>query len=318
MHRPLRTASLLLTLSIGCSSAEPDRQQSPITEPQSQSCTEALGLFAGANAYADEEHPCHAWVGRTFGRAAQSGEMSAALWSLDTEATTGLAVSAVHTLGEGWFAPAGQAAAMAIVNPAEQFGIARIRFADDEAAEPRATIAPMFPVFNPAIPADQTGDNLTKILPRHDFFVVATDGMLAPQPGPLEAAPPEVDDPDGISRAQPTYADAEPGERVLVLGYPREGELGGKLAAGVGRVLTGDEIAEAMQRLQEAGDEEALIAHDPKVERIILGHAAVGMSGGAAFDADGRLVGILVRASTELESEQYVRLVTMDHVTAEL
>ena len=63
---------------------------------------------------------------------------------------------------------------------------------------------------------------------------------------------------------------------------------------------------------------EGAIAYDAEVEVIIEGAAAAGMSGGPVVDADGRLVGVLVRASGELDGFQYVRAVRMTHIASEL
>jgi hypothetical protein len=49
---------------------------------------------------------------------------------------------------------------------------------------------------------------------------------------------------------------------------------------------------------------------------FIEGSAITGMSGGGAFDTDGRVVGILVRASTEHPTRQFVRAVRMSYVVA--
>lgn len=78
-------------------------------------------------------------------------------------------------------------------------------------------------------------------------------------------------------------------------------------------------MEEAQLALRDAGDEEGTLAYDPEVEIFVEGQAVAGMSGGAAFDVEGRLVGILVRASTaDLGGPSYVRAVRMTFVTAEL
>ena len=59
-------------------------------------------------------------------------------------------------------------------------------------------------------------------------------------------------------------------------------------------------------------------AYDPEVEMIIEGCAVVGMSGGGVYNREGQQVGILVRASNELDGKQYVRAVRMTFVVDSL
>jgi hypothetical protein len=98
------------------------------------------------------------------------------------------------------------------------------------------------------------------------------------------------------------------------MGYPREGDFAGMLAACIGRVLSDSEAEAAIEELAALGDEEGGIAYDPEVEMIIEGYSVVGMSGGGVFDRGGSLVGVLERASYEYDGKQYVRVVRMTFV----
>jgi hypothetical protein len=278
-----------------------------------------------ATPLAEPGHDCHDWLEITHGRVPQSGFMSAAVWSLRTEATTGLMVSAVHTLAEGWIVPGGQPAPAELRDPAEDPGTVRIRHATPGGGAPSEGLSPMFLLWTPAIPAEETGDRMTRITPRHDFFLAVLDsqqlevyGGLAPIPEPLRHEPPPIHDPAGLTTTEPTYAEARPGELVLVMGYPQGGPTAGLLSASVGRVLDDDEAEAAIAALAAAGDEEGGIPYDPEVELLVEGEARPGMSGGGVFDRDGRLLGILVRASTDLPSTQYIRVVRMTFVVGQL
>jgi hypothetical protein len=85
----------------------------------------------------------------------------------------------------------------------------------------------------------------------------------------------------------------------------------------VGQVLDDTQAAAAVEELAAAGDEEGSIAYDPEVEVFIEGEAAEGMSGGGAFDRNGRLVGILVRAG-KTPTRTFVRAVRLSHLLDEL
>lgn len=122
-------------------------------------------------------------------------------------------------------------------------------------------------------------------------------------------------DPTAATTTDPTWADAVEGDFVLLLGYP---QTTGELTASVGRVLSDYEAEQAVAALADMGDPEGGVAYDPEAEMIIRGEAIAGMSGGAAVDLEGRLVGILVRATDVHDGEQYVRAVRMSWVVARL
>jgi hypothetical protein len=126
-------------------------------------------------------------------------------------------------------------------------------------------------------------------------------------PEPLKNETPNIIDPAGLTTFNPTYADAIPGESVLLMGYPQNEEYEGKLAASVGRILSDEEAEDVINELSEIGDEEGGISYDSDAEVIIEGHAVVGMSGGGVYNQDGQQVGVLVRTSSVVNGRQYVR-----------
>ena len=74
----------------------------------------------------------------------------------------------------------------------------------------------------------------------------------------------------------------------------------------------------AIATLAALGDSEGEIAYEPDVEMVIEGAAVAGMSGGPVVDREGRLVGVLVRATATPDGEHYARAVRLTWIAAEL
>lgn len=326
----LATGCLVVAAATGCGQAPegkapPSPSSKPSTPPLPADCRAPQGVFSAAATLAASDHDCAPWVELTAGRVLRSGRMSGVVWTTQNEANVGLLLSAVHTLGEGWFAKAGAAAPLTLKDPGAASGVVRLELTS-AAAEPSSVRAPFFMMFNPAIPAEETGDKLRRIRPRHDFFLAAMDGQrfemgtdgthLGFVAVPLQATPPQLSDPGGMLTAP--HRDAAPGDRVLMVGYPHLGPHAGSLAASVGVVLDAAQVETAMGELRAAGDEEGELAYDPEVEHIVRGAAVAGMSGGGVFDAEGHLIGVLVRGSTETKPPGYVRFVRLPFIAGQL
>ena len=280
-------------------------------------------LFPVTDALSDQDHPYHEWVYSLQGRVVKNSHMSASVWSLRPEAGTALIVSAIHTLGEGYLGPGGSMIEERLTDPSEQIGATRIYLVkEDGSLDSLASV--LFILYNPEVPADQSGNYLRDIIPRHDFFVGVIDSqkvVMEPFPSapePLKHEPPIIFDPMEVTATAPTYAGVTPGESVILMGYPQAEEFEGGLAASLGRVLSDSEAEDAIKELSESGDEEGGVAYDPEVEMIVEGYAVVGMSGGGVYNREGQQVGILVRASNELDGKQYVRAVRMTFVVDSL
>ena len=287
-------------------------------------CQPVTPLFSVVEAISDQDNPCREWIYKLQGRVAKNSNQSASIWSLNTEAGTALVVSALHTLGEGWLGPGGTLIEEQLRDPNEKPGATRIFLVKGEDGSVDSLASVLFILYNPEIPPDQSGNHLLDVLPRHDFFVGVIDSqkvVMEPLPGtpaPLKHEPPVVFDPSDLTTVAPTYADVNPGDAVVLMGYPMVDDFAGMLAASIGRVLNDTEAEEAIKELEVLGDEEGGIAYDPEVEMIIEGHSVLGMSGGGVYDRAGRQVGILVRASYEYDGKQYIRAVRMTFVIASL
>jgi hypothetical protein len=303
-------------------------------------CDEALGLFSVQAVLENPEHDCNAWIGPQYGRVAKDSIGTAAIWSRSNDFGLGLLLGASHTLGEGWFGDGDISAE--IVDPSEQGGVARLQLTPIDGSMPVSDLSPLFDFFHPEIPSSESGGGLLDIRPRHDFYLAVVDsqifesGPMAPVVDPLTFEPlplpisPVVDpltfeplplfDPTGVTETDPIIAVPAAGDQLMIMGYPRDGEYADEMAGSVARVLSDGEALAAIDELASAGDEEGGIAYDAEAEMILRGEAVVGMSGSSAFDRNGNIVGVVVRASdpTNLDGVQYIRAVRAAFVASAL
>ncbi len=285
------------------------------------SCDRITAVFLVADLADRPATDCATWIDRSSGRAVLGSVGSASVWSRSTGHGTALIVGAVHTLGEGWFGPGGTAVEETVWDPAAQVGVLRLHLMlpDGSGTDPLAS--PLFMLFNPAIAADRNGNRMQDVLPGEDFYIGVTDSQKydvsgpVPQPEPIVHGPVPIYDPSEATSTAPTFAEAEAGALVLLLGFPNETR---ELTAAVGRVMTEREASAAVVELGGRDDPEGRIPHDADVEMFIEGAALAGMSGGPVVDQEGRIVGVMVRATDEHNGVQYVRAVRLTHVISQL
>jgi hypothetical protein len=168
---------------------------------------------------------------------------------------------------------------------------------------------------------------LVNIIPADDFVVGTFNGAPIEVVGHIGVLPSstvsdqklDLHDPRALATAQPPWADAKPGTQALVLGFPRDlpdQAFGGELVASVGEIL---DDARAKDMLSRADADEAEIPYDPAVELVVAARASAGMSGGGAFDADGRYLGISVRGTlAPVDGKYLVRIVRATYVMKQL
>lgn len=288
------------------------------TGPTADGCEGPLSLRSVRDAAEDVDATCHDWLENVRGRVAHNGGASMAMWSLRTESSVGLFVSANHVLGNGWY-PDPTLRQLSLRN---QDGIGRLSFPSATGGfDENVGLSPMYELFNPAIPAGQTAENL---LPRHDYYVAVVDGqvleegLLAPSFEPLTETAPAVYDPTMATLQDATWAEPMDNDDVLLLGYP-QAEFPDDGGFAIGVVLSDDAAIAAVKELAAAGDSEGDIAYDPQAEFLVRGTARSGMSGGGAFDRDGRLLGVLVRASeAQIDGVEITRVVRMSWIVSGL
>ncbi len=287
-----------------------------------------------AEALSNDDDPCRGWVARVYGRvlrtfSEQGGRGSSVLWSTDTDAGSGVLVTAAHVMTPCIpmlaDADAGSVCRAGAVDPGTAEADVAERLAEPGTGIPRSEWSPAFPMVFPELRPGEPWD--APLPPARDFSVYAIDDQLLPafsdqprpQAEPLGSSPPPVDDPADLLSGPDGWAPAVPGGVVLLVGYPERtpsplGSDGRRMEYGVGIVSTDDEARAALADLAAAGDEEGAIPYDPEVEMLVRGTALPGMSGGGVFDERGALVGIMVRASTAPDVPRVVRAVRTTYV----
>lgn len=269
-----------------------------------------VDTIADADACADR-------VDAVRGRVGRQSVGSFVLWSRRTEGEQALVASALHTLGAGWYGPVGTEITAAL-EPPQDIGVLRLQVPPADGALSFDALSPLYDLYHPDVPAVQHTQDMADILPRHDLFVGLTDPQRLPNldpfptPEPLQPGPVPLYDPLDATTSEPTFSAAEAGSTALIIGFPSEGPPDG--AFSLGTILDDAEALAAIEELAAAGDEEGSIPYDAEVEMLVVSHAEVGMSGGGAFDDQGRWIGVLVRASTTDGVGPYTRVVRATHI----
>jgi hypothetical protein len=312
-------AQLCLLASLATASCGPSDGQ-----PSPSACDLDRGLMPVDEVLDDAEDDCREWVEMLHGRAVRvdRGGGSGSIWSRRTEHGTALMTTAAHVLSPCWAAP-GSECLETFHDPKLVTPEAGIRLASIGGGTPMSFWSAHFALYNPSTPAGEL--QAAEGRPRYDMAVYAVDSQvfeawgtgLGIEPEPIIDALLPLHDPEQLTLATPTWASANPGAAVLLLGYPALEDYDPRarqLHASVGRVLGDDEAEQAIEALRMAGDEEGNIPYDREAEFLFEGHALPGMSGGGVFDEDGLQIGIAVRASFAEIGVQYVRAVRMSYL----
>jgi hypothetical protein len=302
----------------------------PTVEPDSSTgepavCEESTELAWVPDALVTPGHPCRAWLDVTHGRVGQVGTASASVWTRRTFFGTGILLSAAHLLGEGAFGDAGTDIPARLEDPTLAMGELGAVFPEfDGSALMRDTYSPTFTLYNPAIPAAESGNGLADILPRNDFYMKVIDGQslpidMRPPPmaEPLAEAPMFLYDPDDHTVEPPTVGIVGAGALVVLHGIPSQGEFAGMVVYSVGHVLDSAEAEAAIGELAGAGDPAGTAPYDAEAEFVVAAVTEEGMSGGAVFDEGGIHVGMLGRRSTTPDAN-YIRATRSTFIVEQL
>lgn len=174
-----------------------------------------------------------------------------------------------------------------------------------------------FGLYHPLI---QSGSTNTTILPKDDFYLGIIDNQriidngLGNYPNFVKTTNPlQMYDPNNRTQAAQTWSVVETNQIVIAFGYPQDKALYPNGAIATGRVYSNLEAENIIQSLKFKGDVEGEIPYNPEVEFLANVEAIAGMSGGGVFNADGQLLGIMVRA-TKWNGIPILRVVRINYI----
>jgi hypothetical protein len=304
----------------------PDRYQAP------ENCHKGTGLFDVEKLLKEPDNPCYDWINKTYGRVLKSGTTSGVIWTTFTENNTALMISAIHTLGVGWFQSEGLKIEEKFENPEQGAGFLRVFLSSLGGGWARSNFKPMFLFFNPFVSGKENSNGMQYILPENDFFIAVLDSQEYDYEQiinsiSLNMEAPEIYDPGNFLSSETLLDSPKDGELVLLLGYPRIGQNAGRISASIAKVKSDDEANSIISSLRNAGDLEGSIWYTPASEFIVEGNfpdliindlVIEGMSGSGVFNQEGRLLGIVVRVTEVDIGAQYARIVRLPYIIGKM
>ncbi len=178
-----------------------------------------------------------------------------------------------------------------------------------------------FGLYHPYIPANSTNATIN---PKDDFYLGIIDNQrivdngLANYPNKVQTSIPlQMYDPNNRTQATQTWASVKANDMVIALGYPQEKITYPNGAIASGKVYSDSEAESMIKALKQSGDIEGTIPYNPNVEFLAKVDAVAGMSGGGVFNADGQLLGIMVRA-TKLNTIPVLRIIRITYIKQKL
>lgn len=184
------------------------------------------------------------------------------------------------------------------------------------------TLIADFPLMHFSISPSVTNNT---ILPEEDFYLGIVDNQRVEQ-SPLAKYPEIVQksnplklyDPENRTKATQTWNIPIYGQKAIAVGYPQDRTNYPNGAVAYGKIVSDAEARNIMLKLKEAGDSEGDISYNSTVEFLIEAEALPGMSGGGVFNSEGQLLGIMVRASNEVDAPKIIRVVKITHIKSKL
>jgi hypothetical protein len=259
-------------------------------------------------------------VNSTRGRVGTNGSGSKVVWSKKNNFNLGLFVSANHVYGiTSWPSLNEEYIDIASVNNGIYLG-SQIPPTNGNTSLTNELIA-NFGLYHPEIPASATN---TTILPENDFYIGIIDNQriidngFGQYPNLVQTAfPLQIFDPNHRLLSNQTWAVPNAGDTAIALGYPQDKTSYPNGAIETGKVYSNAEAENIIQLLKLSADSEGDIPYNPQVEFLANIDAVAGMSGGGVFNADGQLIGVMVRATT-LHGEPVLRAIRMSYITQKL
>ncbi len=255
------------------------------------------------------------------GSVGRRGPGSKTVWSRKNDYGLGLYISANHVYGlSGWSSRNAQFIDLSAENPGI-FETSQLPPFNGDVAIGNTLVAD-FPLMHFNISPNATN---TTILPAEDFYIGVIDnqrteqGPFAKHPEPVQTAVPlQMYDPGNRTKIAPTWNNPVTGEKALAVGFPQDGEHYPNGAAAYGKILSDAEAGEVIRQLKTAGDAEGDVPYNAAAEFLMEAQAIAGMSGGGVFNAQGQLIGIMVRASDTEKAPKIIRVVKAAYIRSKL
>lgn len=309
MNSLYRLFSIILFIAVGCT-------KNHSVPPPTPGAIDKRHLIKIEDALQNPSADFVNLINKIRGSVGTNGPGSKVIWSKKNEYNLGLFVSANHVYGiNTWPSLSEEFINISVINNGIFLG-SRIPLKNGSINLPNELIA-NFALYHPLIPENATN---TTILPKDDFYLGIIDNQriidngLANYPSLVQASIPlQMYDPNQRTQANQTWADVEKKENIVAIGYPQDRIKYPNGAVSSGRVYSDTEAQNIIQSLNLKNDAEGKIPYQPEVEFLAKVEAIAGMSGGGVFNAEGQLLGVMVRA-TELNGEPVLRVVRMKYI----
>ena len=260
-------------------------------------------------------------LNKVRGSVGRRGPASKTIWSRKNDYGLGLYISANHVYSlYGWPSRQAQFFDLAVVNPGI-FETSQIPPGDGSVALKDSLVAD-FPLMHFDISLSATNET---ILPQEDFYLGIIDNQRTvrtafPQyPANLQTNNAlQMYDPAERTKQTLTWSSPLAGEQAIAVGYPQDVSNYPNGAVAYGKILSDGEATLIMQKLKDAGDAEGNIPYNAAAEFFIQAKAVAGMSGGGVFNSEGKLLGIMVRASDKENAPKIIRVVKVSFIRGKM
>jgi hypothetical protein len=267
-----------------------------------------------------QDHDIVALLNKVRGSVGKFRSGSKVIWSRKNDTGLGLYLSANHVVGIDSWPTYDEAYVDLTIDRTGIFNNSHLLNASGDLNLLNELIAD-FPLYHPSIPTNIIN---TTILPENDFYLGVIDNQRMINDGLDFIFYPEIIqtntpltmyDPQNRTLSEKTWAEAVDGEQIMVVGYPQNMENYPNGAVSIGNIFTDSDAVEMVNLLFQHGDEEGDIPYNAEVEFLVDARVVGGMSGGGVFNAEGQLLGIMVRG-TEINDQPIVRVVRVSYIKA--
>lgn len=260
-------------------------------------------------------------LNKVRGSVGRRGPASKTIWSRKNDYGLGLYISANHVYSlSGWSSRQAQFFDLATVHTGI-FETSQIPPRNGIVALQDSLVAD-FPLMHFNISASATD---ASILPEEDFYLGIVDNQRTVK-RPFPQYPTNVQtnsalqmyDPVQRTKQSITWAHPIAAEQAVAVGYPQDVANYPNGAVVFGKILSDAEATETLQKLKDAGDAEGNIPYNAAAEFCMQAKGLAGMSGGGVFNAQGQLLGIMVRASDKENAPKIIRVVKVSFIRGKM